>query len=295
MRTKNLFVLMSLSMAFLIAIAGCNKTAEITEPDLRMAEEEAIAEALFAEVLNDADDAGNLAHLNFYQNLKSTAGQPSQPGAPPVSGERTITITPAEGQSEYPGFPKLITIQFNNYQVGQGRVKNGIIKIYVTGPLRLPNTTRIITFENYTIDGNLTEGKKTISNIDGINFTIKLEGGKITFEDGTFILRQMERNRKWIAGTNTPFFVWDDEFLISGFSSGVNRRGITFSHTIVEPLHKKMACLWLVAGTIEMQNGNNLVVINYGQGECDNIATVTVNGETKEITLPLRPKQQQKP
>lgn len=295
MKTKKFFVLISALMAILIAFAGCNKNDEITEPDLRMAEEEAIAEANFAEALNDADDAGSIAHLNFYQNLKSTTGQPGQPGGPVISGERTITITPAEGQSEYPGFPKLITVQFSNYQVGQGRVKNGTIKIYVTGPLRMPRTTRIITFENYTIDGNLIEGKKTISNLDGINFTIKLEDGKITFDDGTFILRQMERNRKWIAGTNTPFFVWDDEFMISGFSSGVNRRGKTFSHTIVEPLHKKMACLWFVAGTIEMQNSNNLVVINYGQGECDNIATITVNGETKEITLPLKPRHQRKP
>jgi hypothetical protein len=58
----------------------------------------------------------------------------------------------------------------------------------------------------------------------------------------------------------------------------------------VEPLLKKMSCRWIVSGTIEMQAGENLVILDYGDGECDNIATITVNGETTEITLPQHPR-----
>lgn len=295
MKTKNQIGFWTILMVAFIFLGACAKTDEVSEADLGQAEEEAIAEAYFADALNDAEDVGSLADLGSYQNFKSSSVTPNQPGSPPVSGERIVTVTPAEGQSDYPGFPKLITIQFIEWKVGQGRLKNGIIKIYTTGPLRRPNTTRIITFENYTVNGNLTEGKKTISNIDGINFTEKLEGGKITFGDGTFITRQMERNRKWIAGTGTPFFIWDDEYQITGSTNGVNRKGKEYSHKIVVPLHRKMSCLWIVAGAVEMKRENNVVTLDYGVGECDNTATITANGETKVITLPEKPRPKPRP
>ena len=285
---------MAIILTIFLGMSACQKATDFSEPVVRLAEEEALAEAYFSEALNDAEEAGIVAQQNFYQNQHNGPGAPngpgSTPGGPQVSGERIITIEQVDGESDYPGFPKLITIQFINWQVGQGRIKNGTIYIYITGPLRLPNTTRIITFEDFTIDGNLIEGTKTISNIDGINFSITLEGGKITFTDGTFITREMERNREWIVGLETPFFIWDDEFLITGFSSGINRDGVEYNHTIVAPLHKKMSCRWFVSGTIEMQNGDNLVILDYGDGECDNIATITVNGETTEITLPMQPR-----
>jgi hypothetical protein len=299
MKTKRLLGSLAAVLAISLSMISCQKSDESNLKDEMLAEEEAIAEVYFSEALNDAEEAGVVVHQNFYQNHHNGPGAPNGPGGtqggPQVSGERIITVEQVEGESDYPGFPKLITIQFIDWQVGQGRIKNGTIYIYTTGPLRLPNTVRIITLEDFTIDGNLVEGTKTISNIDGINFSITLEAGKITFSDGTFITREMERNREWIVGLETPFFIWDDEYLITGFSSGINREGVEYNHTITVPLHKKMSCRWFVAGTIEMQNGENLVILDYGDGECDNIATITVNGETTEITLPMKPRPRPRP
>jgi hypothetical protein len=148
----------------------------------------------------------------------------------------------------------------------------------------------VITFDDYTIDANLIEGTKTIFNQDATSFSVTLEGCKITFSDGTFITREMERQREWIAGMDTPFNIWDDEFLITGFTSGTNRDGLEYSHTITQALHKMMNCRWFVAGTIEMQAGDNIVILDYGDGDCDNQATITVNGESWQITLPMGPR-----
>ncbi|MEE4177081.1 MAG: hypothetical protein V2I46_06175 [Bacteroides sp.] len=291
MKTKITLGLLAFSLILLFGTNSCQKETEFSEPSLRLAEEEAIVEGYYTEALSEAEDVSNVMQQNNYQNHQNGPGSGTGPGGgPEVSGERIITVEQVEGESDYPGFPKLITIEFIEWQVGQGRVKDGIIYIWTDGPMRAIGTTRIITFEDFTVDGNLIEGTKTISNLDGVNLTITLEGGKITFTDGSFITREMERNREWIAGLETPFFVWDDEFLFTGSCYGLNRDGVEYTNTITNALHKKMSCRWIVAGTIEMQVGETLTVLDYGDGECDNLATITVDGETTEITLPQQPR-----
>lgn len=296
MRTKLALGTLAFSLMFLWGMNSCQKETEFTEPSARLAEEEAIVEAYYSEAMSEAEDAGNIMQQNNYQNHHNGPGSQSGPsGGPEVSGERIITVEQVEGESDYPGFPKLITIEFIDWQVGEGRIKDGIITIWTDGPMRAIGTTRIITFVDFYVDGNLIEGTKTITNLDGVNLNITLEGGKITFTDGTFITREMERNREWIVGMDTPFFIWDDEFLFTGFCSGVNRDGVAYSNTITEALHKKMSCRWFVAGTIEMLVGENLTILDYGDGECDNLATITVDGETTEITLPQQPRPRPRP
>jgi hypothetical protein len=162
--------------------------------------------------------------------------------------------------------------------------------IVLDGPIDRPGTSRVITTEDFTVGGNLIEGTQTVARVDLTNWQISLVGGKITFEDGTIATREMVRNREWVAGTLTPFFVWDDEFEIAGNTSGTRRNGVGYTSTITQPILMKMACRWFVSGTIEIVTGNNTVVIDYGDGECDNIATVTINGETQEIIIRPRPR-----
>lgn len=299
MKTRISIGMLAISLMLLLGINACQKDTIYTdspEEPIQLAEEEAIVEGYYGEALGEAEDVGGILQQNNYQNHHNGPGSQSGPnGGPEVSGERIVTVEQVEGESDYPGFPKLITIQFIDWQVGQGPVKNGFIYIWTDGPMRAIGTTRIITFEDFTVDGNLIEGTKTISNLDGLNLSITLEGGKITFTDGTFITREMERNREWILGTDTPFFIWDDEFLFTGFCYGVNREGVEYSNTITEPLLKRMTCRWIVAGTMEMQVGENLTILDYGDGECDNLATITVDGETTEITLPQQPRPRPQP
>ena len=291
MKARNAIGMLALSLMLLLGINACQKDTVFPEEPVQLAEEEAIAESYYGEALGEAEDAGGILQQNNYQNHHNGPGSQTGPnGGPVISGERIITVEQVEGESDFPGFPKLITIQFIDWQVGEGRVKNGFIYIWTDGPMLAVGTTRIISFEDFTVDGNLIEGTKTITNLDGLNLSITLEGGKITFTDGTFITREVERNREWILGMETPFFIWDDEFVFTGTCSGVNREGIEYSNTITEPLLKRMSCRWLVAGTIEMQVGETLTILDYGDGECDNLATITVNGETTEITLPRQPR-----
>ncbi|HEY5771115.1 MAG TPA: hypothetical protein VIS75_00755, partial [Chitinophagaceae bacterium] len=61
---------------------------------------------------------------------------------------------------------------------------------------------------------------------------------------------------------------------------------------ITEPLIKKFTCRWLVKGIIRTArinlatNSPWVATINYGIGDCDNKAVVTINGVPHNITLP---------
>lgn len=59
-----------------------------------------------------------------------------------------------------------------------------------------------------------------------------------------------------------------------------------FEKVITKPLVKIEGCKFIVEGTIEFHKENELIaVIDFGDGECDDIATKTVDGNTTEFSL----------
>ncbi|MCX7985793.1 MAG: hypothetical protein N2662_02505 [Bacteroidales bacterium] len=185
---------------------------------------------------------------------------------------------------------RIDTIIYENYVNGRSqfkRVKNGkIIIVQTGGPLQ--NTfNRTIHFQNFTINGNLIEGTKTITKTATYTYTITLENGKITFKDGTTDTRTFTRTRTWTAGYDTPFNIWDDEYTIEGTAEGTNRHGLKYTHRITSPLLIKISCPYIVAGSIELVVGANTITINYGDenSTCDGKVTVTINGISNQIQL----------
>ncbi|HAJ99241.1 MAG TPA: hypothetical protein DCM62_04375 [Bacteroidales bacterium] len=282
MKRKHFSYLLGIALVF--GLWSC-QNEDAAETSVKNAEDEAVAEALFAQTISEADNLGDFTAL-FGDEPGNIAVDNTTPPAitPPVtSGTRVVTVTPQTG------FPRTVTIVFTNWKVGEQREKNGTIRIVHTGPMHRIGTTRTMTYENFSIGGNKIEGTKVITNVDGLNLSVSLTGGKITFLDGTTITRTVTRNREWIAGMNTPRFIWDDEYRITGTVSGVNRAERPYSVQITKPLIRRMACLWIVEGIVLMTNGDRNVILDYGTGTCDDLATVTANGETREITLPRTP------
>lgn len=60
----------------------------------------------------------------------------------------------------------------------------------------------------------------------------------------------------------------------------------TWERDIVSPLRIQLSCRWIVSGTVEIRPESlPLRILDFGNGECDNIATVLVNGVTYTIFL----------
>ena len=64
-----------------------------------------------------------------------------------------------------------------------------------------------------------------------------------------------------------------------------------FEKIITKPLKKTDDCKFIVEGTIEfLKGGTTVAIIDFGDGECDNIATKTVDGEEFEFILEKKDK-----
>lgn len=59
-----------------------------------------------------------------------------------------------------------------------------------------------------------------------------------------------------------------------------------FEKVITKRLVKRDDCRFIVAGTIEFyKNGRLAFTIDFGEGRCNDIATLSINGESHEISL----------
>ena len=69
----------------------------------------------------------------------------------------------------------------------------------------------------------------------------------------------------------------------------------TYTKKILIPLEKIDGCDYVVKGKIEyIKDGAVVATVDFGDGECDNIATKTVDGADKEIKLNKKGKKHKK-
>ena len=78
-------------------------------------------------------------------------------------------------------------------------------------------------------------------------------------------------------------------FLITGDWTSTFKDGTVFSSKITQALRREMSCRFAVSGTIEIDRGDTVGLLNFGDGTCDNLAIFTDSeGEETEITLRKR-------
>ncbi|MBA4321430.1 MAG: hypothetical protein C0408_01300 [Odoribacter sp.] len=280
MKTKVFLMIMALAV---FSFSSCNKDTTPIEPvSAELVDDDAVTNVAFEDVFNTVDNA-----TIILENMMVGKGDLESNVVLGDSCPIVIIANPPTGI-----WPKTITIDFGTGCTGYyGNTRSGKIIISVTERRYVTNATRTVSFENYFFNTIKIEGTKEFKNL-GPNsnqkmvFSIKLTGGKITLPDGKTIERAFEHQREFIAGWNTPKNIWDDECLITGTATGKNINGISYTNTILTALHWKRVCEFLVAGSIKFErSGVDPVVLDYGKGECDAIATLTRGDQTKEILL----------
>ena len=176
------------------------------------------------------------------------------------------------------------------------RIRKGKIIIKVTGPMWHKGSYREVTLENFFVNDHKVEGKRTVTNEGRWEagseyeelryFSIMLEDGKVTTPDGLEITKNVNRTRTFVEGEDTRWDTRDDIWYIDGIATGINRKGIAFTREITSSLWKEIGCRFITQGTVVISvEGRPDVILDYGDGACDPIATVTVGDETKEINL----------
>lgn len=189
-----------------------------------------------------------------------------------------------------------LTVDFGEGCEGpRGRVRSGKIIITYNGPRFEPGATRTTTFDNFYVDGVRVEGTRTLQNISESAssapvFSISLTGGKLTFPDSTFSTREANRTRVWVRAESPN----EDQAKVVESANGINRNGTSYSTTTLDTLVFKRGCMASrvfipVAGVKEMTVGENVAIIDFGDGDCDNEVSVSINGD-EPIIRTLRPR-----
>jgi len=271
---KNLYFITLILIGFssVFYFSSCDRQAD--DKDTTIASDNALAEQLFSDVKNIADQASDGQLTTFIPYYGETI----------LSGCATITLDNTSS-------PKTITVDFgsSNCLCNDNRTRKGKILISFTGLYRDSGTVITITFDNYFVNDNQILGTKTITNKGknangNLNYDLVIDG-KIKKAGGDSIIWISNRNNEWIEGSSTPSW-WDDVYLITGDASGVSAAGISFDLDITKALRKEIGYKHLVSGTIELQpQGKVKRMIDYGDGTRDNKATVTINGKSFDIIL----------
>jgi len=274
---KKINLALTFMMAALFLLSSCKK--DNTDNDFSATKDDAFAEATFDNVTNIADEAYTLSTSG---NLKSTDGWIFLSECATVTLDTTV-------------FPRVLTIDFGdtNCLGNDGRYRRGKILISFTGRYWHPGTIITTTFDQYYVNDNQVEGTKVITNngfndSGNMNWDISVNGLITLANGGGAISWVSQRNREWIEGISTPYNRWDNIYLITGHATGQRANGLHWTRQITSPLRIELACRFIVSGTVEINpEGKPVRILDYGDGSCDNEATVTVNGNT--YTIYLRP------
>ena len=259
----------------------------------------------FATAASTADAEGQIAFNEVFDNVLGVNNEVAiggtgvfagaNPSGDPVingpQGEQcyTLTITHMD-QNEF--FPVQAVIDFGAGCVGKdGKTRKGKIIIEYSARIITPGAVATTVFDGYQVDGVKVEGTHTITNLSSqteLKFNVTVLG-KLTKENGNSSVWNSDRTITMVAGLSTPLNPADDIFSCTGSANGVvtwDSKVHEWSAEIINPLLKKFSCQWLVQGTINFKKGSQVYgSIDYGSGDCDNKATLSVNGQTAIITL----------
>jgi hypothetical protein len=172
-----------------------------------------------------------------------------------------------------------------------GVVRKGIMNIVLTDSVRTPGSKATITFDNFYVNGFRKEGtivrtNTTVSGSGTRSHNRTVTDGKITAPSGKYWLHSCNIDITQTAGVFTPCDITDDVYALSGTRSTTNAEGKTRTGTTQTPLQKKVICSNIDQGILKIQGPNHFAIIDFGNGTCDNQATISVDGRpTRTITL----------
>jgi len=284
------------SLVFAIAVAlhafvtSCDNENSITKDDSQDIAEDALTDSYY-------EDADDLASVSLDASTDDQLGGQNAVGGRITEtivitisdqrkciGEIGIEVTIEPDTDSTPADPSgKMTIDFGDGCTDiRGNTRRGKLVFVYNGRRFMPNSTVVLTPDEYYINDLKLEGTRTITNISGSTeaapkFSIVLTNGKATFPDGSIALRQATFTREWIRASS-PL---NDELIIEGNASGTARSERTYTVTIQEPLVFKRNCGGLpVSGVKIFTVDGKSITIDYGDGACDRSVTYTVGDRT---------------
>lgn len=274
MKTHYLFKSIVVLMAF--SLIGCNKDEENSKNSGKLTTEDVSVNVKMDAISNDISEIAE-----DQLNVQSTARTENYHSVLPDCATVTTTV---QGST----WTRVIDFGTTGCQYYNGAILRG--QIIVSGSTNFDQSPYVWTynFNNFYYNNILVEGTKTLSRsiqatnalstphpVVGIDLDLN-----ITLPNGNTYSRVGTRTRELIEGYDTPLVFLDNVYRITGnwTTTGANS---SHTSTITTPLRIEIACFYkLVSGVITINRNNHTAVLDYGNGHCDNTATISIDGGT---------------
>lgn len=274
MKIKNLVVGFTFSM-FILSCSNDEKTTSTEMSDAKVS----------AKIDIITEDVSKIVEDQFSLQANPGAGRSSENITQELPPCATVTVS-------LTATTWTRTVVFDNCELPNGNTLDGTIIISGSLNFDTPSHTINYSFVNLHHNDVLIEGNRTIVRTFQSTATLAIPHPvatmsidmTLTFPNGNVFHRVGNRVREMIEGFGTPMIWMDNIFSITG-SWTTTFPGGTRTSTITMPLRVRANCPFIVRGVITTVRNNNTAVLDYGNGECDNQATLTVNGTTTTITL----------
>lgn len=274
MKTSNFLKSVVLIMA--LSLTGCNKDEENNNASSPMTTEDVSINAKIDAISNDISEIAE-----DQLDAQSSARMRNHHSILPDCATVTTTVSGNIWTS-------VVDFGTTGCQYHNGAMLRG--QIIISGSTDFQQSPYVWTynFNNFYYNNILVEGTKTLSRT--IQATDALATPHpvvvidldldITLPNGNTYARTGTRTRELIEGYDTPLIFLDNVYHITGnwSTTGANH---SYTSTITTPLRVEIACAYkLVSGIITINRNDHTAVLNYGDGHCDNIATISIDGGT---------------
>ena len=196
----------------------------------------------------------------------------------------TVIISPADLNT----FPKTMSIDYGTGCTIGGVTRKGKLIVNLSGRIRSAGTVMSVAFENYFVNDYKLEGSFTITNNSSNNilsFTTQSTNGKLIYPGGlVYYTHSGSHTYTQIGGASTPTYT-DDSWSVTGTGTTSSSANETLTVSIKSPLVKNIACGSVVSGVEDFQYNNISGNLNFGEGTCDRLATLTIGSYNTVINF----------
>lgn len=292
---KTTSFLKTVFLGVLVSTLGCKKdkdnSSDTVATEMQVSQDQNQADNEVEDVASLQDDV--MAQFETKLNGRSAVGEPDSTF--PYADCATVTITP-KGTNP----TGRIKVDFGNGCLGaDGRYRKGIIYWTFTDRIRKAGAVIVTTFENYgvkkdaasnyvMVDNSSTKVTTNESDADVslTNTTVRFKrevNMKMIFSDNTAFIFSGTKHVQWEL--NTLGYRWDNVYTLKSGSGlqGIDRLGRNYTLTVDQDVVRKASCALAhvykpVSGKITIQHNAKTKVIDFGDGNCDNQITITING-----------------
>ncbi len=298
---KNLFGMRGLSyltVAFIMFLASCsdNNKIDFTASDASNVEGESTSDSYSSDASDVSTDVvGGLSDLQLggreSEEIKGGFLDNDKLKCAKITIERSLNAT----KDKPAGVITILYPEDGTCKDARGNVRLGSIIITYSGKKFAVGSTISTKFLNYSVAGVKIEGTHTLTNVAPVGaagyprFNATIVGGKVTFLNGKTVTREQNFTREWQRATNAREDKW--VLVKGGTASGTNRDGKIYAMEVTKDIVYSRACqisnkvFIAVSGEKTFTSDGKVVTINFGDGACDNIVTITINGKSKDVEV----------